>query len=355
MKRSRTYGFTLIELLVVITIIGMLAALILPAVNAAREAARRATCISNQKQLALAVNTSASSRGEFPGYRQRMFQGNTDAENVYGSWVAVLLANLDQMQLFERFAGGTISNADRIRLQILICPSGTGNNDAQYLPNYYVANTGNPDHNGTGFVASNGGGVFVDLIGTEANGNLPILSASPQTFTRASKVTIDSVYDGLSNTVLFSESLQASPWASNNMRGYDENGNHAIWQNGVGFCWPIAPGDVVGTTSFDRSNCDAPTLVYPLVPFWVNYCKNAEAEAEYWLTPANAANYKYARPSSSHPGLVVIAFGDSSVSTTSDTTDQALLKKAMCPNDQKFGNKTKDSDLLDGIFDRSQL
>ena len=67
-RPNKSRGFTLVELLVVITIIGMLVSLLLPAIQAAREAGRRATCQNNMRNCALAVMQTADTKKTYPGY-----------------------------------------------------------------------------------------------------------------------------------------------------------------------------------------------------------------------------------------------------------------------------------------------
>ena len=115
MQRSKKSGFTLVELLVVIAIIGILVALLLPAVQAAREAARRMQCTNNMRQLALAAHNHHDSFGEFPpGYQ--VAPGTNIGDNGDGAWgwASFLLPYMEQQNVYdilkpgERSLGATL-------------------------------------------------------------------------------------------------------------------------------------------------------------------------------------------------------------------------------------------------------
>ncbi len=124
-------GFTLIELLVVVAILAVLIALLFPAVQAAREAAHRAQCLNNLKQIGIAMNAYHDAVGAFPmGYlaRARYRNGATDTAPGW-SWASMILPQIEQAALFA--ATNTIStvsapaNSTAIAtiLPGLICPS----------------------------------------------------------------------------------------------------------------------------------------------------------------------------------------------------------------------------------------
>src|SRR5579863_685109 len=90
-------AFTLIELLVVIAIIAVLIALLLPAVQSAREAARRAQCLNNLKQLGLAAHNYISIHNVYPSQSIQ----NTNQWAWEPSWVAAILPNMEQTQVYN--------------------------------------------------------------------------------------------------------------------------------------------------------------------------------------------------------------------------------------------------------------
>src|SRR5207248_7281256 len=97
-------GFTLVELLVVIAIIGVLVALLLPAVQSAREAARRMGCQSKLKQLALAAHNAHDVNGRFPAGNQYRLGtvapwNNGTAYDYYETWAITMLPYLEQASL----------------------------------------------------------------------------------------------------------------------------------------------------------------------------------------------------------------------------------------------------------------
>ncbi len=99
MYRSNSFrrGFTLVELLVVIAIIGVLVALLLPAVQAAREAARRMQCVNNLKQLGLATHNYHDTYQTFPS-------GYIRTSNAQGwGWGALTLPFIEQVPLSQRY------------------------------------------------------------------------------------------------------------------------------------------------------------------------------------------------------------------------------------------------------------
>jgi len=116
---SCNHGFTLVEILVAISVIGILIALLLPAVQAARESARQTTCQNNLKQVGLAIQ-------DFHGAHNQMPAGSN--ENQF-AWSAMLLPYLDQMPLFQEMRPqrslGAPENAAAAatELAVFLCPN----------------------------------------------------------------------------------------------------------------------------------------------------------------------------------------------------------------------------------------
>lgn len=121
-------GFTLVELLVVIAIIGILVALLLPAIQAAREAARRTECLNNLKQLGLACQNYSDGKKQFPNGKILKGVGGSDTDNM-SNWALELLPYLEETALHKQydFTKPNVDAANRpvvqTTLQAMNCPS----------------------------------------------------------------------------------------------------------------------------------------------------------------------------------------------------------------------------------------
>ncbi len=197
----RRSGFTLIELLVVIAIIGVLIALLLPAVQAAREAARRSQCLNNMKQLGLAMNLYHDIWNSFPqGYEVQPWGPDPSVPAGHYRWgtLAKLTPFLEQSNLYSAlnlqfplyggpnqgfavFAENTTGLGTQV--SVFLCPSDSGQpNRAPFQPGNYVANSGSGRNGGQADRAD--GVAFLN-----------------------SAIGMKDLRDGTSNTALMSESL----------------------------------------------------------------------------------------------------------------------------------------------------
>lgn len=132
-RNTKSKAFTLVELLVVIAIIGVLVALLLPAVQAAREAARRCSCLNNISQLALAVHNFEFSTEHLPsGTISPEGPIRSEPEGQHVSWLVQILPYVEQhnaYRLFDQSAGAyarTNSDVRALTVDLFVCPSYPG-------------------------------------------------------------------------------------------------------------------------------------------------------------------------------------------------------------------------------------
>jgi len=210
--RQRRTAFTLVELLVVIAIIGILIALLLPAVQAAREAARRMTCTNNLKQLSLALHTYHDATRGFPastGYSYAgdvypLRTGNYTTLPLFGPHVA-LLPYIEQGAVFERFTAACQaatppalnapeSEWKNANINAFSCPSGTKRTDGM-----------SGIVSGLGTIYSNS---YMFCMGDYPGGTHINATNSRGAFGGHKQFrSMGSFTDGTSNTIVFSESI----------------------------------------------------------------------------------------------------------------------------------------------------
>jgi prepilin-type N-terminal cleavage/methylation domain-containing protein/prepilin-type processing-associated H-X9-DG protein len=261
-------GFTLIELLVVIAIIAVLIALLLPAVQSAREAARRAQCINNLKQVGIAMHNYAGALGSLPpGSRA----------GVCGTWQTFILPYLEGTTLYNaynhagryllpdgtvnsdqtlRYGGAANTTVTRTRIWTLTCPSDmpTAEASRSYITEHnYVANFGNAGtyqqlQSGATGISTYATPYPVPWLGA------PFSDTDPSAYPSRQQVyTFASITDGLSSTLMNSETIQGQ---NNDLRGFTWWGDAATFET-----W-LAPNDLQPDVMSSTGYCAA---LYPKI------------------------------------------------------------------------------------------
>jgi len=234
-------GFTLVELLVVITIIGVLIALLLPAVQAAREAARRGQCCNNLKQLALAALNHESVVGYFPSGG---WGSNWNGDPQYGvdwrqpgGWIFNVLPYIESQSVYDIQTGKTGTEEKNAAAKIMCatpiaafnCPTRRAPAvlASGYAVSDYAANGGELFH---AFDETNGGlmtGPSDYTAGTVSPGRAAwgvVAANSNGIVYGASQTTLTDIKDGASNTYLCAEKyLNSNDYTTGTDAGDDQN------------------------------------------------------------------------------------------------------------------------------------
>lgn len=368
-------GFTLVELLVVIAIIGILVALLLPAVQAAREAGRRSSCSNNLKQLGLALQTHHDKAQMFPpggacdqttnGWGYEPGGVANGGSNFGASWLVYILPQMEQQALFTNMFGsqlgqggqrgwGSNGNAQKnsnlvnnLRIPAYLCPSRPW---ANQIPNEWARFAPTTGNNNNAIrvmtttypgIAGAIAGLIPDYMETRVTGqfssvNFGGITAANGILFPNSAVSIGGINDGTSNTMavgeegfwLYTQNGQKVDWRSNSEHGWFIGANVSDVTPDPESSQPPGGYGVQPTNGSDNRAFSCTTIRYPIntIRGWTNGTGSV-SQGVMRNTSANGPLR------SGHPGGCLVAMADGSSRFLSQQTSIIVLAQLAIRDD----------------------
>jgi len=342
---------------VVITIIGMLIALLLPAVQAVRENARQAQCLNNMKQMGLATVAHDSAKGQFPGYVQLIKRARldyatidydtttgkfivisdqpasaTDLSNISGfSWATILLPRMERQDIWDQIVKPPLDSSDKpIPVQIpaiegFVCPSDTdATSQANLAGLSYSANSGTWDRDDSGnFLVST---PSVKKGDSPANGVFFSIADYDRQIPRVKspKVRMSGIKDGSATTLMYAENVHKTYEPTNP-------------SDPPLFAWLFGTEQQLGMVWVVPSSGTSPLL--------------AEQEAinrdESQPVAFPSDTPQFARPAGRHGSGVNVVYCDGHGGFLNEDIDYIVYQQLMTPNGRKCVNPENHA-LVDG-------